>query len=270
MIDLSSYSFSITHHGEAKCEPNHGFGPGLKQSYLITVVLGGNGTLSIDGQTHTLSRQDAFLIPPNILHEYQADEHDPWHYAWISFEVDGFDEIFSQIGRYQHTRRIENPDMILHYISLIKRHQVMGFDPSNKMREDAIIKLFLSELLLEESKSMQPAWMIRVQNIKDYIQNHYFEPITIQELADRFRYNRSYLCRMFKQIEGKSPKQYIIDLKIQIAGNMLLESDASVKNVSNSVGYEDSFTFSKIFKKRMGIAPQEYKKYMIEILKQHF
>jgi len=62
----------------------------------------------------------------------------------------------------------------------------------------------------------------------------------------------------------------MIDMKMQIASKMLLESDISVENVSNSIGYQDSFTFSKMFKKRMGVSPQEYKKYMVQTLIQYF
>lgn len=270
MIDLSQYKFSIVHHGEAQCAPNHAFGPGLKQSYLVTVILDGTGYLEIDNVTHTLTKQDVFFIPPNVLHHYRADEEDPWHYAWISFEADDFDDVFSQLGRGVHVRRIERPQMVLHYLSLIKRHEVLGSNSHRVMRDDAITKLFLSELLVEQENHIEPSWVMTVQAIKDYIQNHYFEPLTIQDIADKFKYNRSYLCRMFKDVEGKSPKQYMVDLKMQIASKMLLESDVSVKYVSNSVGYVDSFTFSKMFKKRMGVSPQEYKKYMITTLKQYF
>jgi len=270
MIDLQKYKFTVEHYGEAYCEPNHSFGPGVKTGYLITFIFDGTGTFTIHNVTQYLKKKDAFLISPNVLHHYQADELTPWHYAWISFGVDGFEEDFETMCANQHVRKIHNPDMILHYISSIKRNEILGISLYKSMRDDALIKLFLSELLSDNITILESSKALKIQAVKDYIQTYYFLPLTVEKIAEKFSYNRSYLCRIFKQEEGKSPKQYMIDMKMQIASKMLLESDISVENVSNSIGYQDSFTFSKMFKKRMGVSPQEYKKYMVQTLIQYF
>ena len=270
MIDLRRYNFVLEHYGEARCAPSHNFGPGVKTSFLIVFILNGKGEFTVNNVTRTLSKRDIFMIEPHVIHQYTADKDDPWHYAWISFSDDDFLKTFQSIKSDNGVRKVRNVEMILHYISQLKRNERYENTGYKSVRDDAIIKLFLSELLAEDHDVFQPRKVINVQRIKDYIENNYFLPLTVENLSQEFNFNRSYLCRLFKEVEGKSPKDYIIDSKMRIACKLFLESNLSVENVSRSVGYNDSFNFSKMFKKRIGLPPQEYKKYIENTLKQYF
>lgn len=125
-------------------------------------------------------------------------------------------------------------------------------------------------MVFEEDIDYSTSKINNVQKIKDYIESNYFEDITVESISKDFGYNRSYMCRLFKDVSGKSPKEYIIDYKMKIACDLFLESNLSVENISRSVGYKDQFNFSKMFKKRIGMPPQEYKKYIEKTLKEYF
>lgn len=270
MVNIDSYRFVIEHYGCEQCNPNHNFGFGVKTSYLIVFILEGTGIFEIDKRVHKLSRNDVFLVPPHKIHKYKSDKENPWKYAWISFSVDNFEDEFKQIHNDEHLRKVKNVSMIEKHVSRIKRNENFEKSEYKCTREDALVKLFLTEMLSEDHNIVLPQKIINADKIKDYIENNYFSELLVDEIADRFNYNRSYMCRLFKSVHGKSPKEFIIDYKIQIACKLLLESDLSVDNVSNSVGYKDPFNFSKMFKKRIGLPPQEYKKYIEKTLKQYF
>ena len=59
---------------------------------------------------------------------------------------------------------------------------------------------------------------------------------------------------------GKSPNEYIIELRLQFAKSLLDNTNISIKQVSEHVGYNDQYFFSRLFKKHIGISPQEYRK----------
>ena len=72
--------------GSENCPPRHAYGPAVRPHYLLHVILKGRGIYQYKGQTYALSAGDAFLIPPAEVTYYQADEREPWSYAWVGFD----------------------------------------------------------------------------------------------------------------------------------------------------------------------------------------
>ena len=71
--------------GMSKTEPLHCFGPAIKPHYVIHFVLSGKGMFSIGNKEYLLEQGYGFVIPPDELTFYQADEQNPWTYVWIGF-----------------------------------------------------------------------------------------------------------------------------------------------------------------------------------------
>jgi AraC-like DNA-binding protein len=85
-------------------------------------------------------------------------------------------------------------------------------------------------------------------------------PITVEAIASRLGLNRSYFSTLFKRTTGVSPKRYLFDYRMRIAGTLLREKRTAVSVAANSVGYGDIFNFSKMFKRAYGCSPLEYAK----------
>lgn len=100
-----------------------------------------------------------------------------------------------------------------------------------------------------------------IRNIEEFIHNNLDMPITNQMLSDRFGFVPSYISKLFKQNKGVSPSDYILQLRMEKAKEMLLSSsDMMVKDIASIVGYSDSVYFSKVFKKATGYYPTQYRK----------
>ena len=71
--------------GTQQCAPSHFFGPSVKGYYKIHYILNGKGIFEINGQIYNLSKGHGFIIYPNTLVYYKADEVEPWEYTWVGF-----------------------------------------------------------------------------------------------------------------------------------------------------------------------------------------
>jgi len=95
--------------------------------------------------------------------------------------------------------------------------------------------------------------------IKEYIQKHYANDISLAVLSDSLGFSSSYLTKIFNKLEGTTPSKYIRDYRMGIAKQLLSEPGSSINTVSTAVGYPDPFHFSKTFKQTFGVSPSEYK-----------
>ena len=87
-------------------------------------------------------------------------------------------------------------------------------------------------------------------HIKKYIENHYKEPLTNNELANRFGLAPSYLCKIYKKKYGISISRYLTQLKIEAAKKRMAEEpECLIKEIALDIGYKDQYYFSKVFKK---------------------
>lgn len=98
-----------------------------------------------------------------------------------------------------------------------------------------------------------------VREALEYIELHYEDDISIQQLADHLYVSRTYLHRIFKDIVGHSLKEHLIDFRMKKACWYLTQTDYPVSAVARSVGYEDQLYFSKIFRQKKGLSPTAYR-----------
>lgn len=94
---------------------------------------------------------------------------------------------------------------------------------------------------------------------KEYLENHYNEIITRNDMEKLVHLNQDYLNRVFKAYTGYTLMEYIQYYRIVMAKKMLREGDDAVSNIGIAVGYDSPAYFSKIFKKRTGMTPIEYR-----------
>jgi len=94
----------------------------------------------------------------------------------------------------------------------------------------------------------------------DYIRTHISGKLTVEDVADAMNLNPSYLSKLFKKEMGITISQYIRDQKIAIACNMLRHLDDSSLAISNYLGFSSQSHFIQVFKKCIGIPPEEYRK----------
>lgn len=95
--------------------------------------------------------------------------------------------------------------------------------------------------------------------IKDYIDRHYMEPITLQSMGETLRISPYYLSHVFKQMSGYSPVQYLLRRRIGEAQTLLITTELSVARIAEMVGYDSQSYFNLQFTKNVGMPPSRYR-----------
>lgn len=95
--------------------------------------------------------------------------------------------------------------------------------------------------------------------IRGYIEAHYMEDISLQDVAAQLHYSDAYFCRFFKQNFDKNFIMYLSELRVEKAKELLEDMTINVKDISQKVGFRDSGYFTKVFKRVTGVTPSEYR-----------
>ena len=132
-----------------------------------------------------------------------------------------------------------------------------------QLRRNAEMMQILSDMISERTeKTGNERWLTSFSYSEyavRYINNHFSEKIRIQDLAKRIGISRSYLVKLVKQVTGMSPQEYLIEIRMRRASDLLGRSNDPIQSIAAECGYDDALAFSKVFKSKFGVNPSEYR-----------
>jgi AraC-like DNA-binding protein len=257
----SNVSLTPYYCGHHTCPQGHYYGPITRDHYLIHYVLKGKGIFQIGKETYHLEKGQGFLICPNDITYYKADDNDPWEYRFF-----GFHGIDAEACLNRAKLNSDNPvfihntddklfkllDQMLEIENMIKGRDIMF---------TGLLYQFLS-ILIEDSDSSLETENRKEQYVKKaitFIHRNYSNKTIISEIARFVRLERKYLTSVFKSVLGISPQEYLIKFRINRACQLMANKALTIGDIARSVGYNDPFLFSKIFKKFKGCSPKEFR-----------
>lgn len=94
--------------------------------------------------------------------------------------------------------------------------------------------------------------------VKLYIQENINEKLSLNEVAMEFNFSPGYLSQLFSENAGEGFVEYITNLRIDLSKDLLLNTDKKIYEISNELGFENAFYFSKVFKKVVGVSPRDF------------
>jgi len=260
-LNYNTYSdINLFEVGSQKCPPSYSFGPIVRKHYVLHFVLEGKGTLYLNNEPFHIVKNEAFIIPPNVVSFVKADETEPWNYIWIHFNGPKAIELLADAGMSKETpvfRSTGDNRQLIHILNDLLQHS------ENELRCIGNLYHLFHELITHTSSKPQynkvDERLKYVKTIIDFISVKYSEPIKIQDLSDLCGLERSYLTKLFKSSTGYSPQEYLISFRMKRAKKLLSEAQLPIQHVAYSVGYNDQFTFSKAFRKTTGVSPTAYR-----------
>ena len=120
----------------------------------------------------------------------------------------------------------------------------------------------LQRLRLEHAKGEEKKNSKIIASVKAYIRRNYADPeLSLDEIAEYVHLNTSYLCTAFKQETGNTIKNFITDIRIEAAKKQLDAGNGKIYEIGTSVGYQSSQYFSQVFYKKVGVSPNDYRRY---------
>lgn len=251
--------------GRRYCKENEIISAHTHQNfYELTIVTGGEGTVTTNGASYPLKSGDIHLSIPCDIHEIRASSSSMLEYDYFSFEYkDG--EFNSELKKISAklfgtgSRVFVNP----------KISNLIG----NAISEFSSEKTYVNEIL-ENIFNQIAIYLIRdFSNVKDgtakfteneilcyqvmnYLDTHIYSISNLETIAPKFNYNYSYLSSLFKKTTGKTLFDYFQSRKLETAKVLILENKYKISEISEMLNYSSPFAFSKAFKLKFGISPK--------------
>ncbi len=249
--------------GFSRTEPLHSFGPASKPHYLIHYVLKGRGIFRFHGKEYCLEAGYGFLIQPNELAFYRADEREPWSYVWVGFEGAKAAAYLESMGLTGGHPIFACPHSEELYAAVRDMMEHNTYGVANELRRNGQLGVFLSLIAggsavapgSEEDKGNQ-----YVKKAIDFIQRNYCNPIKVTDVARYVCVNRSYLFTLFRSYTGMGPQQFLGTFRLTRARELLDSTTYSIESIAFSCGYSDPLVFTKAFRAWKGMSPSQYRK----------
>lgn len=251
---------AVYNSGHQGCTPGYGWGPAMRDHFLIHYVASGKGSYKVNGQTFLLSVGDLFLIYPQVLVEYRADEQEPWEYYWVGFHGADAHHLVSLTAF-----TFDNPvlrDVSPEYRDLLGTiYRYRGAEPYLDAAMTGSLYLFFSRLIQEHPAQKNPADQSHsyFEKAVRFISLNFSQDISVLQIARHVGLSRSQLYRIFFAECKKSPITFLTEYRLGEACSLMTVHQLSVSQAAVSVGYADPLHFSRIFKKYRGISPSDYK-----------
>ncbi len=262
-VDLGLYQF-----GRERCKPSHSFGPAARNHYLFHYVLSGTGTLFADDshgntKTYNIKSNQGFMIFPGQVNTYIADNDVPWEYVWVEFDGLRMGEAMKSAGLtqdhpvYRASSKNLREEMANEMIYLTDNKDAPSFHLIGHLY------LFVDYLMRSASDIVIPKGSklrdFYIHEALNYIEHNFQNDITIEDVAAVCGLNRSYFGKLFKEVVGKTPQEFLLNYRMIKATELLRLTQLSVGDIGTAVGYDNQLHFSRAFKNIYGIPPREWR-----------
>lgn len=234
-------------------------------SYLIFVVLDGAGVLHYDGRTYDLNKGDCVFIDCHKSYSHHTEKQ-LWTLKWAHFYGPNMSAVYKKYEE-RGGRPAFQTNHIAEYVDILDQLYdiASSSDYIKDMRIYQQITAILT-LLMEESwapsqyNKTNPTGKRNLQDLKEYIDIHFTDKITLDELSALFFIDKYYLTRIFKEQFGLSVNQYIMQQRITLAKQLLRFSNKPIEEIAVECGIHDANYFARAFKKVEGLTPGEYRR----------
>ena len=214
----NNIELSIFNCGLERCAPGQTWGPGIRDHYLIHLVVSGKGIFEVGGRTWEVSEGDLFFARPSQLIRYTADEQQPWEYSWVGFNGACAHKLAAQLpftddAPVHHT---SDPDGMR--AALTNIYSSRGLQPQDEAAMVGYLYLFIAALMRETSAGKPHTASSSSQyvlNAIKYIQFNYSHDISIDDVAKSVGVSRSHLYRVFMLNVGDIDSAEISDALMQ-------------------------------------------------------
>lgn len=233
-------------------------------SYVeLFYIVEGKGQFRIEDQMYPVNANTLVIVNPNVTHTEVSYNAHPLEYIVL-----GIEGLELSIGENSDGRfcmlDCRGSEGILPPLRSILREmesQQLGYQEVCQAFTDILLIRLMRRTTLTAPpvSSVSPA-RHQCAVVRRYIDNHYKEPLSLDLLADEVHINKFYLSHAFKQEYGASPINYMISRRIQESRYLLAETDLSLAQISQMLGFSSASYFSQSFRRSEGISPKDYRK----------
>ncbi len=249
-------------------------------SYLFFLVISGSGSLQTGTETYSLHAGDCVFLDCSVPYAHTTSQN-LWELKWVHFSGMQMPGIYRKFLERSGSP-VFRPSSELgfsSFSSLLDRLYELSVSDSyiRDMQLNEVLASLLTHLMQEawrpsggrgvpgstlkrEMDRTSPSGKLAISDVRLYLDTHYTEDISLDQLSEHFHANKYYLMRRFRQQYGTTIGSYLLHARIGAAKRLLRFSDVTLEEAGARVGIPDANYFSRIFKKIEGVTPSQYRK----------
>lgn len=263
--NLSELNFNLRYISISKYEGDWQSLPHTHHFTELFYVISGNGNFHVENELIPVKPNDLMIINPHVEHTEKTMTNNPMEY--IVFGVDGLAFSFHDKNgsgkNYSHYSYTSSQNRLVDYSHLMLQEfheKKAGFDIVCRSILQVLLVFISRELDLSIISDSSFLISKECALAKRYIDTNYSQNITLDTLAAITHINKYYLAHSFTSCIGQSPINYLSEKRLQASMELLVSTNHSIAQIASSTGFSSQSYFSQIFKKSVGMTPQQYRK----------
>jgi AraC-like DNA-binding protein len=243
--------------------PNH-----FHDYYVIGFIEQGKRLMICNNEEHILNSGDVIIFNPQDTHTCEPMDGNSFDYRAFNIQPEIMHKYVLEITGMDYLPRFTHNALYQSELatSLHDLHQMILEDQTDFQKEELF--LFLLEQLLREYSDAEPYYSSQdltseIKTICEYIETHYAQNITLNQLSELTSLSKYHLLRLFTRQKGISPYRYLETIRINQA-KRLLEQGILPIEVASLTGFSDQSHFTNFFKKLIGLTPKQYMRIFIQ------
>ncbi|PIH56985.1 AraC family transcriptional regulator [Paenibacillus sp. LK1] len=254
-LQLEAYQFE----GIMQKFPNH-----FHDYYVIGFIEQGKRHLVCNNEEYMLNTGDMIIFNPHDPHACEQVDGRTLDYRCINIQPEVMRQYVQEITGQDYLPRFTSPVFYQseHVTSLYELHQMILEEQADFHKEELL--LFLLEQLMREYADAEPPIStqdvtIEISRVCEYIETHYMESITLNQLVELTGLSKYHLLRLYTRQKGISPYRYLETIRINQAKRLLEQGQLPIE-VAAQTGFSDQSHFTNFFKKLIGLTPKQYRR----------
>ena len=225
-------------------------------------IVGGRGQFLIQDQLYPVNANNLVIINPNVPHTEVSLNAQPLEYIVLGIEGVELASSEQSNGRFSmldHFESVEISGCLRNILREMELKSTGYEDVCQAYMEILIIRLMRSTALSVPAQPQQISANRQCAAVKRYIDQHFKETLTLDQLAEEAHMNKFYLSHAFKQEFGVSPINYLISCRIEESKYLLAETDLSISQIAQLLNFSSPSYFSQVFRRTQGVSPVEFR-----------
>lgn len=247
--------FNVQAIGKSICEISYSSWRENSNISDVEYVLEGKGKIVVNGKTYYPEEGDVIIIPTGSNHCNTADSRNPWRKLWITVYGYYVNDLLASYGLEKSAVfHVDCKDLFEKMKELSEDDDM----PYEELCEK--ISVLLLRIIHRIALSVKTVKHVdaTAAEIKKIIDSHIEKKVDLEKIAKEIYLSKSQIIRIFKKNYEITPYDYVLQKKIETAKILLKNSDLSIKQISERLGFSDEHYFSNFFLKKVGVRPKEY------------
>jgi AraC-like DNA-binding protein len=227
--------------------------------YQLVYVTKGRGVFEINQKTHVVVPGTVMMVFPGVRHHYKPDFDVGWTEYWVGFKGPYADALreqgFLSLRKPLHEVGLQNSLLSIYagIFELVRNQQ-----PLFQIRASSLVLTLIAEVLAHERKTVQHSNSEGlVEKAKFFMEENIYREVNLNGIGEALG-----LSSVFKSYTAMTPYQYLISVKIRKAKELLEAGSLPIKEVAFRLGFDDQYYFSRLFRKKTGIAPSRWSSFV--------